>query len=106
MSGFVHSNAENVVVRADMPGLGVVEVHVSGQGFGGGRSGIERVGEHAARAVEREAVAVVPGCELDADGVIGYRATSREPSDLSNLGPFLQGPKNFAPDARLRQLRC
>ena len=72
--------AEQVFIRADLPRLRVIEVHVAGQGFGIRRRGVKCMREHAAAAIERIAVAVIAGRKQDVYGLGRIRRAKPAPA--------------------------
>jgi hypothetical protein len=59
-------HAEQIDIRADVPAFGIVEMHVSGDGFGI-RGADKSVSKHAARPVEG-ILAVAPGGPQNING--------------------------------------
>ena len=58
MTQLMQGHAEHVVVGADVPAFGIVEVHVPGDRLGIGRRGIKRMRQNAAGTIKGITVAV------------------------------------------------
>jgi hypothetical protein len=101
---FVQSNTEYVEIAADTPGFGIVEVNIAGQGLGRDRRWPESVGQDAARPVERKSVPMISLSEQEVNGLVGCRAGSRKPVDLSHRGPVRHGAEDFSLGGRFGQL--
>ncbi len=91
VAGLVQCDAEHIDIRADLPTLIVVEMHIPGNWLHIHRHRIEGVRQDAARAIKRIPVSVRSTCKqhrqgLGPDGIGGLRK-----GDLHGLGPFCIG---------------
>jgi hypothetical protein len=64
----VQGHAEKIGVRADMPALGIVEMHVARERFGIGRRRVKGMSQDSTRSIEWIAVTVRVAGEQNIDG--------------------------------------
>ena len=103
---FVQRDRIDVGIAADLPRLVGVEMHVSGDGLGVDRNGVERVRQNAAGPVERIRIAMRAAGEFNVDASGRVCNCRRLERHVDVLRPLRERPQNLALDAQQRRLRC
>ena len=97
---FMQRHAEQVRVRADLPGFISVEMHIAGDRLRIWGGGIKRMRENRG-AGKRKAVSMIAAGEENVDGLRSGCVRALLPRNLNDVGPLRHGPL----DGRLRGAR-